>query len=241
MRPTTPLDTRRLDAWPEIVACAAALEDARALADDAARPVDERRDALASLAGATEDTAMKRAYQAHEKALVARRFRSWSELVAYAGFAVAPFAEKFAAASGLDEAGRQKLGGYCVAAHLLDLALRCGDEFRAHDRIYLPGDWLRSAEVAPEDLAGRKAGRGLRSVLDRLLDRIEPAMADAFAAAGAIADPPLREAATTEIAERSRLARRLRRRDPLAGPVALTALDRWAVRFRLRRQRKQGG
>ena len=241
MRATTPLDTRRLQAWPEIAACAAALEDARALADDSARPVDERRDALASLAGAAEDAAMKRAYQAQEKALVARRFRSWSELVSYAGFAVAPFAEKFAAASGLDEAGRQRLGSYCVAAHLLDLALDCGEAFRSHDRIYLPGDWLRSAEVAPEEFAGRSAGRGLRSVLVRLVDRIDPMMADGFAAAGAIADPVLRETAMTEIAERSRLARRLRRRDPLAGPVGLTALDRWAVRFRVRRQRKRDG
>ncbi|MDE0057527.1 MAG: squalene/phytoene synthase family protein [Defluviicoccus sp.] len=241
MRPTTPLDTRRLEAWPEIVACAAALEDARALADDSTRPVDERRDALASLAGAAKDAAMKRAYQAQQKALVARRFRSWSELVSYAGFAVAPFAEELAAASGLDEAGRQKLGSYCVAAHLLDLALDCGEAFRSHDRIYLPGDWLRAAEVAPEDLAKRSARRGLQSVLVRLLDRVDPMMADGFAAAGAISDPALREVAMTEIAERSRLARRLRRRDPLAGPIGLTALDRWAVRFRVRFQRKRGG
>ena len=237
----TPLDTRRLEAWPDIVACAVALEDARALADDAARPVDERRDALAGLAGATDDASMKRAYQAQEKALVTRRFRSWSELISYAGFAVAPFAEKFAAASGLDEAGRQKLGSYCVAAHLLDLALRCGDEFRIHDRIFLPGDWLRAAEVATEDLGQRRTRRGLRSVLIRLLDRIDPMMADALDAAGSIADPGLRQAAAVEIAERRRLARRLRRRDPLAGPIRLTALDRAAIWLQLRRHRRRGG
>ena len=240
MRPITPLDTGRLEAWPEIVACAAALEDARALADDTARPVDERRDALARLAEATDDLSLKRAYQAREKALTVRRFRNWSDLVSYAGFAVAPVAGSFGAASGLDAAERRPLEVYCVAAHILDLAVHCRDEYRTHDRIYLPGDWLRSAKVAPEDLAKRKARPGLRSVLDRLLDRIDPMMADAFAAACAIADADLRQAAMEEIAERRRLARRLRRRDPLAGPVGLTALDRAMVWFQLRRQRRGG-
>ena len=241
MRPITPLNTGRLEAWPQILACAAALEDARALADDTARPVDERRAALARLADATDDLSLKRAYQAREKALTARRFRNWSDLVTYAGFAVAPVAGSFGAASGLDAAQRRPLEVYCVAAHILDLAVHCRDEFRTHDRIYLPGDWLRSAKVAPEDLAMRKIRPGLRSVLDRLLDRIDPMMADAFAVARAIADADLRQAAMEEIAERRRLARRLRRRDPLAGPVGLTALDRAMVRFQLWRYRKPGG
>ena len=233
MRPITPLDTRRFAAWPAIAAGAAALEDGRALADDAALPVDQRRAALDRLAGATDDPLVKRACQARQKILAARRFRSWSELVAYAGFAVGPVAASFAAASGLGEAGRQRLEAYCVAAHILDMALHCGDEYRAHDRIYLPGDWLRAAGVEPEDLSAAGAGPGLRGVFARLLERIEPAMADAFAAARGIADPALRRAAMREIAERRRLARRLGRGGPLAGPAAPTRLDRLAVWLRL--------
>ena len=233
MRPITPLDTRRLAAWPGIVASAAALEDGRALADDTGMPVDERRAALDRLADATGDVLLKRACQARQKALVARRFRSWSELVSYAGFAVGPVARSFAEASGLGEAERQRLEAYCVAAHLLDLAVHCRDEFRAHDRIYLPGDWLRAAGVAPEDLAAARAGPGLREVLGQLVERIEPTMADAFAAARAIADPALRRTSLREIAERRRLARRLGRSDPLAGPPALTRLDRAAVWLQL--------
>ena len=241
MRPRTPLDTERLAAWPEIVAGATALEEVRVLADDAARPVDERRDALDRLAEDTDDVLLKRACQAGQKALTARRFRSWSELVSYAGFAVGPLAARLGAASGLDADTRQALEAYCVADHLLDLAIHCGEEFRTHDRIYLPGDWLRAAGVAPEDLAAARIGDGLRAVLDRLLDRIEPTMAGAFDAAGAIADAELRQAAAAEIAERWRLARRLRRRDPLTGPVELTVLDRAAVWLQLWRHRRRGG
>ena len=241
MRPRLPLDTERLAAWPEILAGAAALEEVRALADDPARPVEERRDALARLAEDTGDVLLNRACQAGEKALTVRRFRSWSELISYAGFAVAPLAARFGAASGLEAGPRRALEAYCVAAHLLDLAINCGEEFRTHDRVYLPGDWMRAAGLAPEDLSAPKSGPGLRAVLDRLLDRIDPIMADAFDAAGSISDADLRQAAAAEIAERRRLARRLGRRDPLAGPVVLTALDRAAVWLQLRRHRRRAG
>ena len=112
-------------------------------------------------------------------------------------------------------------------------------EFGTHDRIYLPGDWMRSAGVAPEDLAAPKAGPGLRAVLDRMLDRIEPIFSDAFLTARSIAEPDLRQTAITEIAERRRLARRLRRSDPLTGAMGLTALDRAVVWLQLRFRRRE--
>ena len=238
MRPILPLLAGPLARRAEIAVVAALLEEARALADDTRRSIEERREALDRLTGATDDAALKRGYQAQQKVLTARRFRNWSELVSYAGFAVAPLAGALGAASGLAPAERQKLEACCVVAHLLDLTVRCGDDYRTHDRIYLPGDWLRSAGVASEELAAGRSGVGLRSVLDRMLDRIDPTMADGLPAAGSIADPGLRQAALTEIAERRRLSRRLRRRDPLAGPVGLTGLDRLVVRLQLRRHRR---
>ena len=239
MRPTTPLDRPRFAAWPDIFACAPALDDARAVADDTTRSVEERCAVLDRLADASDDPILQRSYEAHRKAVSTRRFRNWSDLVSYAGFAVAPVAKGFGQASGLGPTARQRLEAYCMAAHLLDLLVHCRTEFGTHDRTYLPGEWMRSAGVAPEDLAAPKAGPGLRAVFDRMLDRIEPIISDAFLTARSIAEPDLRQTAITEIAERRRLARRLRRSDPLTGAVGLTALDRAVVWLQLRFRRRE--
>ncbi len=234
MRPTTPLDKQRFGIWPDIFAHVPALEDARALADDTSRSVEERCDSLGRLAKAADDPVLKRSYEAYRKAVSTRRFRNWSDLVSYAGFAVAPVAGQFGEASGLDAPARQRLEAYCVAAHLLDLLLHCRSEVATHERVYLPGDWMRSEGVEAGDLAAPKAGPGLRAVLDRMLDRMDPIFSDAFAAARTISEADLRRATTIEIAERRRLARRMRRSDPLAGTVGLTVFDRAAVWFQTR-------
>ena len=234
MRPTTPLDRERFGAWPDIFVSVPALERARALADDTTRPVEERCDSLGRLAEISEDPVFKRSCEAYRKAVSARRFRNWSDLVSYAGFAVAPVAGNFGEASGLDAPVRWRLEAFCVASHLLDLLVHCRSECVTHDRVYLPGDWMRSTGVAEEDLAAPRAGPRLRAVLDLMLDRMDPIFSDAFAAARSIPEPDLRRAATIEIAERRRLARRLRRADPLARTVKLTALDRAVIRFQTR-------
>ena len=188
MRPTTPLDTQRFGAWPDIFADVPALEDARSVADDTARTVEERCNSLDRLAEASDDPVLKRSCEAYRKAVHARRFRNWSDLVSYAGFAVAPVAGKFGETSGLDASARQRLEAFCVASHLLDLLLHCRSEAAAHDRVYFPGDWMRSAGVSDGDFAARKTGPGVRAVLDRMLDRMDPVFSDAFAAARSIPD-----------------------------------------------------
>lgn len=241
MRPTTPLDPRRFGAWPDVFAGAPALEEARALADDTARPAEARGDALGRLAVSSDDPVVKRCYEAHRKAVTARRFRNWSDLVSYAGFAVAPVAKAFGEASEIDSGARRHLEAFCMAAHLLDLLAHCRAEFAVHGRIYLPGDWMRQAGVAPEDLAAPNAAPGRRETVDRMLDRIEPTLEAAFPVARSIPDSRLRLATTAEIAERRRLARRLRKSDPMADTVSLTALDRIAawLQTRLGRRRRK--
>ena len=239
MRPTTPLDPRRFGAWPDVFAGAPALEEARALADDTTRSAEARGDALGRLAESSDDPVLKRCYEAHRKAVTAGRFRNWSDLVSYAGFAVAPVAKPFGEASEIDPGARRHLEAFCMAAHLLDLLAHCRAEFAAHGRIYLPGDWMRQAGVVPGDLAAGNAASGLRQTVDRMLDRIEPTLEDAFPVARSIPDPRLRLATTAEIAERRRLARRLRKADPLADTVSLTALDRIAVWLRIRLGRRR--
>ncbi len=224
---------RRVAAWPAIGASAAVLEDARALADDTSRPVDERLAALGRLGAAAADPTTKRACEAFQKAVATGRFRNWSDLVSYAGFMVAPVARGLGEAAGVDETARRHLDAYCVMAHLLDLIVHCRTEYSTHDRIFLPGDWMRAAGVAPEALAAPRSAHGLRDVFRKMLDRIEPALKNAYAAARGIGENDLRVAILTGIAERRRLARRLRRADPLARLVRLTALDRTAVAFRI--------
>jgi len=88
------------------------------------------------------------------------------------------------------------------------------------DRCYLPQDWLAEDGASIEDLRRPQASAGLRRVLDRLLDDVDAQLARASALPGRLRSRRLAMESAVILRLARRLARRLRRDDPLAGRVA---------------------
>ncbi len=212
----------------------AGVDALRAMADDSNRTVDDRVGELERMALAFPDGREHalRLVQGLTKEITARRFRSWSELIAWCAFAAAPRARYVLELHEETEAARAPLEALYTAIRLLECVAGCGEDYRFHDRIYIPGGWLGNAGVDDECLARPSATPELREALGRMLDGIDRLMPVARRAPAAIRDRRLRRAVRVAAASAERLAAKLRRRDPLAGPVALGWIDRRLVQLR---------
>src|SRR5208282_1016864 len=96
---------------------------------------------------------------------------------------------------------------------------------RALDRVYLPLADLDAAGCGVEILAAPVASPALRGVLDTMLDRTGSLIATARGLPPAVTARGLRWESGVIVALAARLARRLRRGDPLATRVALAKSD----------------
>jgi len=237
VRSAIPFDTRRIAAQTRsgLTAYAAGLDQARDLADDVVVPETERLAALQELSAQTADPTLQKAFQAFQKSISTKRFANWSELILYCHFATAPVARQLQVMHGRAGDPPQIViwpEGYCVAALILDLVLDCKQDYVLRDRVFLPADWLREAGADPQNLAAERVSPALRKVLERVLHRVEEMLRDARSGARRIADRRLRRAVLGGIANRRALVAKLRRRDPLGGTVALTALERLGCTLR---------
>jgi hypothetical protein len=89
----------------------------------------------------------------------------------------------------------------------------------------VPLSWLEEAGLTPRALLADKATPALRAVLDRVLDRVDELNRHAAALPGMVANRGLRMESAVIVAVARKLARKLRRRDPIAGRVALSKLQ----------------
>jgi phytoene/squalene synthetase len=206
----------------DIAALAAFRGRARALADDAALSAEARLAGLARLAAEAPGEPAARLLQAARKDVTARRFRTWSELVAYCRFAAAPVGRFLIDVHGEDRALARAAEALFAAKHVLGRVQTCRADWLAHGRVYLPADWMRQAGAEPAMLGAAAAPPELRRVLARVLDGAEDMLRLARPGLAGLADRRLRIALAAEIAAARRLAARLRRSDPLARTVRLS-------------------
>lgn len=218
-------------------AFAAFVAAAHGIADDPALSAERRHALLTALEADAPNDHARRLLQAFEKDVATERYRSWSELLAYCRFGAAPAGRFLAELHGEDEDAAAALEALYTARALLSRLQSCKDDFTRHGRVYLPGDWLRRAGVAPADLAARAANPALRGVFAQLLDRADRLVTQARAGIPAIGNANLRRESALAAAAAVRLAAKLRRRDPVARRVALNAVERAAAALagRLRR------
>jgi len=108
-----------------------------------------------------------------------------------------------------------------VLNHLQD----CADDYHALNRVYLPSEDLAACGSRIDDLDGRQSSKGLRCVIDRLLDETEKLIVTAAALPSLVKSPGLRRECAVIVNLAERLARRLRQGDPLATRVKLTKSD----------------
>jgi phytoene/squalene synthetase len=204
----------------------------RDVARDRSRTPEQRQDSLRDLenrmVGGGE--AVLCLAQAASKEIITERFRSWSELISWAGYAAAPLGRQVLRLHDQDMAAAPHMeslySAYCILSHVAN----CGDDFRTHGRVYIPADWLRRAGADSDCLAASSLTPELRAVLDQVLDGVDRLLAAGRPAAGLIAHRRLKLAVLTAQFVALAWSRGLRRRDPLAAPVAPSAMDRrWAA------------
>ncbi|MHA1152778.1 MAG: squalene synthase HpnC, partial [Alphaproteobacteria bacterium] len=153
------------------------------------------------------------------------RYDDWADLMGYCENSANPVGRYLLDLHGEDSAGYPNSDALCSALQVLNHLQDCQDDYHSLDRIYLPGDWLAAEGVSVAALNEARCAPGLRTVLDRCLDRVENLLVEARRLPDRLRHTRL----TMESAVILRLAERLtvllRRGDPLAGRVALGRLD----------------
>ena len=153
------------------------------------------------------------------------RYANWDELLDYCRFSAMPVGRHVLALHGEGAATLTPSDSLCavlqVFNHLQDMA----KDFAALGRCYLPQDWLAEAGASVDDVAGPAETPGLRSVKLRLLDACDRLNAEAAMLPRRVRDRRLRLETAVIAGLSRRLARRLRRGDPLAARVKLRPVD----------------
>jgi hydroxysqualene synthase len=153
------------------------------------------------------------------------RYDDWGDLMEYCRYSAAPVGRQLLDLHGESRATWPASDALCAALQVLNHLQDCADDYRNLDRVYLPLSDLAAGGVGVEVLTAPAAGAPLRKVLDGLLDRTDNLIMTARGLPTGVAARGLRWESTVIVALAGRLARRLRRGDPLAGRVKLTKAD----------------
>jgi hydroxysqualene synthase len=153
------------------------------------------------------------------------RYRDWDELMDYCRYSAAPVGRQLLDLHGESRDAWPASDALCSALQVLNHLQDCAADYRNLDRVYLPLDDLDAAGLSVAVLDERGGNPAFRRILDRLLERTEDLIAAAQALPGRVKARGLRWESATIVALAGRLARRLRRGDPLASRVALSKGD----------------
>ncbi len=154
-----------------------------------------------------------------------RRYGSWDELLDYCRFSAMPVGRHVLALHGEDAGTLAPSDALCAVLQVLNHLQDMAKDLSALDRCYLPQDWLAEAGSDVADIAKSAETPGLRSVKLRLLDECDRLNAQAASLPRRVRDRRLRLETAVILGLSRRLARRLRRGDPLAARVKLRPLD----------------
>jgi hydroxysqualene synthase len=154
-----------------------------------------------------------------------RRYASWDELHDYCRYSAMPVGRHVLDLHGEDRATWEPSDALCTALQVLNHLQDVAGDLAALDRCYLPAELLARHGAAIADVRAPQATQGLRRVFDALLDRTDALNAIAAALPRRVRDRRLRLETGVIVGLSHRLARRLRREDPLAGRVKLTRND----------------
>ena len=154
-----------------------------------------------------------------------RRYASWAELHDYCRYSAMPVGRHVLDLHGEDAATHAPSDALCTALQVLNHLQDGAKDLKRLDRCYLPQDLLARHGGAVRDLRGATASPGLRATFDALLDEVDALTQAAGDLPRRTRDRRLRAETAVIVGLARRLARRLRRGDPVAGRVALTKAD----------------
>jgi len=153
------------------------------------------------------------------------RYRDWDDLMEYCRYSAAPVGRQLLDLHGENRTTWPASDALCSALQVLNHLQDCTDDYQALDRVYLPLDDLTAGGIGVEALTADVSSRGLRRVLDRLLDRTAALVDQARALPPLVVSRGLRWESAVIVDLAGRLLRRLRRGDPLASRVGLHKTD----------------
>lgn len=154
-----------------------------------------------------------------------RRYASWDELYEYCVCSAMPVGRYVLDLHGEDRITWEPSDALCAALQVLNHLQDGKKDLAALDRCYLPDDLLARFGGRVEELAGPAETPGLRATFNALLDRVDALNDTAGALPRRVRDRRLRLETAVIVGLSRRLARRLRRQDPVAGRVKLTKAD----------------
>ena len=163
--------------------------------------------------------------QAFRLDAVKLRYRDWDDLMEYCRYSASPVGRQLLDLHGESRATWPASDALCSALQVLNHLQDCPADYRALDRVYLPLADLGAAGCGVEILTAPATSPGLRRVLDTMLDRTERLIVDARGLPPLVVARGLRWESGVIVGLAARLARRLRRGDPLATRVALAKSD----------------
>ena len=146
------------------------------------------------------------------------RYADWDELYDYCRYSAMPVGRHVLDLHGEDRATYVPSDALCASLQVLNHLQDCTQDLATLDRCYLPG-------VSVEALRGATASAELRTVIDGLLDRIDMLNRAAVDLPRLTRGRRLRLETAVIVGLAHRLARRLRRGDPVAQRVRLTKGD----------------
>lgn len=195
---------------------------AQAIADDASASPGDRLSRLRRLIEDAPGEPARLLAQGFQKDATVKRVRNWSELIGYCRFAAAPVGDFLIEVHEEDRTRARAAEALFIGKHILRRIQTCKVDYLTHDRVYLPGDWMRRAGVEAAALGGSRTIPELRPVFGQILDGVDDMIVVAQSGLAGLADRRLRIAMLTELAALRRLAATLRRADPLASTVTLS-------------------
>ena len=163
--------------------------------------------------------------EAFKQDAVKSRYANWGELLEYCRLSAMPVGRQVLDLHGESLDTHPPSDALCAALQVLNHLQDCGDDLASMDRCYFPQDMMDSEGTGIAELRGPAATPGLRRVIDRLLDEVDRLNDEAEALPRRVTDRRLRVETGTIVALSRRLARRLRRQDPIAGRVKLSRAD----------------
>jgi hydroxysqualene synthase len=146
------------------------------------------------------------------------RYADWDELYDYCRYSAVPVGRHVLDLHGEDRATYEPSDALCTSLQVLNHMQDCAKDLAALDRCYMPG-------VAVEDVRCSATRPELRRVFDDLLDRVDALNRMAIELPRRTRSRRLRLETAVIVGLAHRLARRLRRGDPLARRVRLTKGD----------------
>ena len=161
-----------------------------------------------------------------------RNCRTWSDLLAYCRYSAAPVGRFLLDLHGESKETWLASDALCAALQILNHLQDAQSDWLDLRRRYIPGEWLERAGLTERELLAGRMSPDLRAIYARMLDRVDGLNSQASGLAASIRDRRLRMEAAAIAALSVRLAKRLRREDPLAGRVAPTRGDKLVALWR---------